>query len=90
MKKLKEIIIKYPCISSILIVALAISITFTHLPITNMDGQLKDYLSGIIEQVVVSILLIIGLKKLRLYEKARFSLKIKSFWLIWPIFYSFY
>lgn len=70
MKKLKEIILRYQFISSILIVGVVISITSIPLPsimLQNMDEQFADYLSGIIEQIAVSILLIIGLKKLGLY-----------------------
>lgn len=88
MKKLKEIILKYPIISSIFIMGISIAITFIPLPSTisqNMESQFADYLSGIIEQISVSILLIIGLKKLGLYKKARFSLKVKSIWIVWPI-----
>lgn len=88
MKRLKEIILKYPFVSSIIIVGVAIAITY--IPLTsmlsqNMEIQLADYLSGIIEQIAVSIFLVIGLKKLGLYERAGFSLRIKSMWLVWPI-----
>jgi len=88
MKNLKEIILRYPLISSILIVAVSISITSISLPVIiaqNFNQQMVDYLSGIIEQVTVTILLIILLKKLGLYEKAGFSFKIRKIWLAWPI-----
>lgn len=89
MKKLKEIILKYPFVSSIFIAGVTIAITSIPLPSIisqNMESQLADYLLGIIEQIAVSIFLVIGLKKLGLYEKAGFSFKIKSMWLVWPIF----
>jgi membrane protease YdiL (CAAX protease family) len=88
MKKLKEIILKYPFVSSIIIVGVAIALTSIPLPSAishNMENQFADYLPGIIEQAAVSILLVIVLKKLGLYEKAGFSLKIKNMWLVWPI-----
>lgn len=88
MKNLKEKILRYPLISSILIVVVSISITFISLPVIitqNFNQQMVDYLSGIIEQVTVAILLIMLLKKLGLYEKAGFSFEIKKLWLVWPI-----
>lgn len=88
MKNIKEILLKYPLMSSILIVAMSISVTFIKLPVIitqNFDEQLVEYLTGIIEQVGVTVLLVIVLKKIGLYQKAGFSLKIKNIWLVWPI-----
>lgn len=88
MRSFKEIIFKYPVISSIIISSILISLTFIPLDSimpSTMDSQLADYLGGITKQVLVSIILIIMLKKLSLFHKCRFSFSLKDTYLIWPI-----
>ncbi len=78
---LKRILIFSVCIISVIVIFMPLP------PIFNGVGgeQTAEYLSGIIEQVVVSVMLIFLLKKMDLLEKAGFKRKSKELWIIWPI-----
>ena len=67
-----------------------VAIGFTFIPLESVlqkacSEQAAVYWSTIIEQVIVSIILVIVLKKIDLFEKVGFTVKVKELWIIWPM-----
>lgn len=88
MNKAKNHILKQPLIFSLFILALSVAITF--IPLSPLfcgifEEQAAGYIAGIIEQTMVTFMLIHLLKKLGLIEKAGFKRKSKELWILWPI-----
>ena len=90
-KKLRTIAERYPLIFAIVVMIIGTVLTEIHAEnwLKNyMDYQSACYLTGIVEQGLVSIFLVILLAKLGLLEMAGFTKpsQWKQLWLIWPIF----
>ncbi len=91
MNKLQSIVFQHPLLFSGLVMVVATALTEIQLAgsLTGyMSYQSAHYLSGIIEQGGVSILLGVLLHKLGMADEAGFvkPKQWKSMWLIWPIF----
>jgi len=91
MNKLQSIVFKYPVAFGLLIIIPATLLTEIHLEdnlFRFMDHQNASYLTGIIEQGGVSLLLVLLLRQLGLLKEAGFTKpgQWKNVWLIWPIF----
>jgi membrane protease YdiL (CAAX protease family) len=91
MNKLQSIVFKYPVAFGLLIIIPATLLTEIHLEnnlFRSMDHQNASYLTGIIEQGGVSLLLVLLLRQLGLLKEAGFTRpgQWKNVWLIWPIF----
>lgn len=85
-----KVIQKNVVVFSILIMAVSLAITFIPLDslfVTSLGQQSSEYLSGIIEQVLVSLVLIVILKKLDLLKDAGFTKpkEWKDLWIVWPM-----
>ncbi|MBI9051083.1 MAG: CPBP family intramembrane metalloprotease [Anaerolineaceae bacterium] len=94
MNKLKTTILKYPIISAIVIMLIGTTLTEIHLEdnvLSWMDNQKASYLTGIIEQGGVSILLMLLLAWLGMLKQAGFTKpsEWKQVWLNWPILVFF-
>lgn len=85
---LVERVFEHPAIASIFIMFVAIALTFIPLaPVLEpiCGDQTAEYMTAIIEQVLVSLMLIAGLKKIGLFEKAGFRGKVHAIWVMWPM-----
>lgn len=88
MSKVSRNILERPLMASIVILFAAIGADFIPLSplLQNICGeQASDYLDGIIKQVLITIALIAGLKKIGLFEEAGFRCKVKDLWIGWPM-----
>lgn len=88
MDKAIKLILKRPLIFSLFIIILSVVITF--IPMSPLfDGicgeQASEYIAGIIEQTIVSVMLILLLKKIDLLEKVGYKRKSKELWVLWPM-----
>lgn len=85
---MKDFIFKKPIISSVFISVLTIGLTFIPLGrlfTSFLELQSAQYLSGLLEQLFVSFLLIVVIKKLGLLQSAGFTQRPEKIWLIWPM-----
>ena len=90
MFQIKNFSKKYPVVFAIIVLAIATPLTELHLEnlfVSFLDEQSASYLSGIIQQGGVSILLIGLLKWLGMLKEAGFTRisEWKQVWLVWPI-----
>jgi membrane protease YdiL (CAAX protease family) len=90
MKKIKAFVTKYPIISVVVLILLSTILTEIRIEdklAATLDFQSASYLTGILEQTGVGLMLLFLLKKLGLLEAAGFTkpAKWKQVWLIWPI-----
>lgn len=90
MKKIKAFVTKYPIISVVVLILLSTILTEIRIEdklAATLDFQSASYLTGILEQTGVGLVLLFLLKKLGLLEAAGFTkpTKWKQVWLIWPI-----
>ena len=89
-QKLRSFASQYPVVFSSVVMVLATILTEIHAEEwlkKYMDYQSASYITGIVEQGVVSVLLVILIAKLGLLEAAGFTrpTRWKQLWLIWPI-----
>lgn len=86
--RLIEGLFEHPIIASIIIMFASIALTFIPLaPVLEpiCGEQAAEYMAAIIEQVLVSCMLIAGLKKIGLFEKVGFTGKVEAVWIMWPM-----
>lgn len=87
MKSIRKIAYEKPVIFSIITMILTIGITF--IPLYSLftgilTEQAADYASGFLEQMLVSVVLIILLSKMQLLNPAGFHFHVQQLWIIWP------
>lgn len=87
MKSIRKIAYEKPVIFSIITMILTIGITF--IPLYSLftgilTEQAADYASGFLEQMLVSVVLIILLSKMQLLKPAGFHFHVQQLWIIWP------
>lgn len=90
MNKLKTYAFEKPVIFSIILILIFVSVTSIPMApifLPFLDQQSSEYVTGIFEQVVASIVLIMILKRFNLLERAGFtsSKQWKDLWIIWPM-----
>lgn len=90
MNALKNFAFKKTVLFSILLIIVTVAITFIPMNMVffnSLDKQSINYIAGIIEQTLVSILLIIMLKKFKLLKHVGFNKpkQWKSLWILWPM-----
>lgn len=90
--KFKSVILKYPIITSIMVIALIsafLEIPFIELFSLNnyFDLQIASYLTGTISQGIAAVIIIVLISYLGLFNKAGFTSprKWKQLWLGWPL-----
>lgn len=87
MKQVKEFIFKYPFIFSVVIMITSVAVTF--IPIAGllmqyMEELSAEFLAGVIEQTLVSVLLIMLIARLKFLRAAGFKGNAEKIWLLWP------
>lgn len=90
MKKLKVFAFEKPIIFSIILIIITVALTSIPLgPIFShfLDHQSSEYVTGILEQVFVSALMIMVLKRFNLLKYVGFTShsQWKDLWIIWPM-----
>ncbi|BCN32896.1 CPBP family intramembrane glutamic endopeptidase [Anaeromicropila herbilytica] len=88
MNQTRKFILKRPVIFSLAIII--ISVALTSIPLSflfdSICGQQEaEYIVGILEQTVVSVILILFLKKIDYLKKAGFQRKCNELWILWPM-----
>ena len=90
MRILKKVAFKNTIFFSIILIIITVGLTsipLNFLLSDFLDKQSINYIAGILEQTVVSLLLILMLKKFQLLHAAGFSniRQWKDLWIVWPI-----
>lgn len=88
MKTLKKFAFEHPVIFSFILMSVSIGMTFIPLNqilLCGVSEQTAEYTAGVIEQTLVSILLIILLSKMQLLKEAGFRFKVKQILIVWPM-----
>lgn len=88
MKSLKKFAFEKPVLFFVILILCSVGITFIPLNsflFHSLNEQAAGYASGVVEQTLVSVLLIILLAKMQLLNQAGFRLKVKQLWIVWPM-----